>query len=71
MDATGLKGKYDFTLYWVSGPDGGRPVSGPNADLGPSLLEALQQQLGLKLEPKKGAVKVLVVDHAKRTPAEN
>ncbi len=66
-DATGLKGKYDFTLNHIlenTGP--------PDADqTGPNIFRALQEQLGLKLEPKKGTVEVLVVDHIEKIPTDN
>jgi uncharacterized protein (TIGR03435 family) len=59
-DATGSRGVYDYTLSW---PD--------NADSGPSLFSAIQATLGLKLEPKKGLMDIIVVDHAEKVPAEN
>jgi uncharacterized protein (TIGR03435 family) len=66
-DATGLKGKYDFILKWLN--DRGRRPS--DDDSGPNIFEALQAQLGLKLESKKTMVDVLVVDHIEKTPTEN
>ncbi len=63
-DATGLKGKYDFTLQWV-------PDRGGVSDSGPNIFQALQDQLGLKLESKKGMIDILVVDHIEKTPTEN
>jgi uncharacterized protein (TIGR03435 family) len=67
VDATGLTGKYDFDLYWQDD----RGATAAEADRGPGLAQAIQEQLGLKLEAKKGPVKILVVDHAEKTPAEN
>jgi uncharacterized protein (TIGR03435 family) len=68
VDATGLKGKYDYSVYWVA--DSLRAGSNEEPD-GPDLLSALQSQLGLKLEPKKLVLPVLVVDHAEKSPTEN
>jgi uncharacterized protein (TIGR03435 family) len=48
IDATGLNGKYDFTLYWVQNLG----MLPSDAEPGPSLPEALHEQLGLKFEPK-------------------
>ncbi len=65
-DATGLKGKYDFTLKWVA-----EGIGTPDDDSAPNLLRAVQEQLGLKLEPKKTTVRVLTIDHVDKTPTEN
>lgn len=62
VDETGIKGKYDFNLEWASNPDI------PNA--GPDIFTALLEQLGLRLESKKGLVETLVVEHVER-PSEN
>jgi uncharacterized protein (TIGR03435 family) len=80
VDKTGLTGNYDFTLQWTpddatppmpGGADGGPPHSESGTDaVGPSLFTALQEQLGLKLEPTKGAVDVIVIDHID-APSEN
>jgi uncharacterized protein (TIGR03435 family) len=53
-----------------SGGEGGTP---PEADsqAAPTLFSALQEQLGLRLEQKKGPVDLLVVDHLEKTPTEN
>lgn len=72
VNQTGLAGEFDFTMDWV--PDEGqnrRPGEEPatvstSAADGPSFFTALQEQLGLKLEPAKGPVEVLVIDHAER-----
>jgi uncharacterized protein (TIGR03435 family) len=86
-DATGLKAKYDFTLtYSPEGLSSGGGLFGPPPpgggaeearknmpDVEPpqDLFSAIQAQLGLKLEPKKGPVELIVVDKAEKTPTEN
>jgi uncharacterized protein (TIGR03435 family) len=60
VDRTGLEGLYEITLQWS-------PDQQAN---GPSLFTALQEQLGLKLEPQRGPVEVLVIDSVER-PTEN
>lgn len=80
IDQTGLKGNYDWTLKWTPdqgdpmfrGPDGGRPstdVPAPDSS-GPSIFTALEEQLGLKLESRKGPIETLVIDSIER-PSEN
>jgi uncharacterized protein (TIGR03435 family) len=75
-DKTGLTGKYNFSLNWTpdqglgSGPMGGAPPPPSGGDLGPSIFTALQEQLGLKLQPSTGTFDVVVVDHVER-PSEN
>jgi bla regulator protein BlaR1 len=62
VDKTGLTGNYDWSLEWASdSPDASRVIS-PDSNK-PSLFTALQEQLGLKLQPSKGPVEVLVIDH--------
>ena len=79
-DETGLTGRYDFSLQFTAdqAPRATAPEAGPPSDgiaqdppLFPAIFQALQGQLGLKLESKKIPVEILVVDQAKRTPTEN
>ena len=67
VDRTGLNGRYDFTLTWT--PDEtqfanmGVKVPPPPADArAPSLFTAIQEQLGLKFEPSRAPVDVMVID---------
>ena len=76
LDGTGLKGSYDFTLSFSSA-DKILPVpagdaansSDPNGAL--SVFDAVNKQLGLKLEKTKRPYPVLVIDHMEETPTEN
>jgi uncharacterized protein (TIGR03435 family) len=62
-DETGLPGVFDIELKWT--PD----TTEPDADLGPSVFTAIQEQLGLRLEGKKLPIDVLVVDHISKPSA--
>jgi uncharacterized protein (TIGR03435 family) len=69
VDKTGLEGRWDFTMKWT--PDetqfANAPVPVPppadDANAPPPLFTAIQEQLGLKLEPQKMDAPVLVIDH--------
>jgi uncharacterized protein (TIGR03435 family) len=65
MDRTGLTGLYAFTLDWW--PADRTPPA--DSDI-PSMFDALQEQLGLKLEPARGPIEKLVIDRAQK-PSEN
>lgn len=61
VDRTGITGRYDLKLQWTPDSPGTSVVT--SGDPGLSIFTALQEQLGLRLVPAKGPVKVLVVDH--------
>jgi uncharacterized protein (TIGR03435 family) len=76
LDMTGLKGFYNLSLDWVvdsrlsSENKGNAPAIGDSPS-GATLLVALQEQLGLRLETRSAPIEILVVDHAERVPSEN
>jgi uncharacterized protein (TIGR03435 family) len=81
-DGTGLKGKYDFIFSWrlehdrvtavpPRGEEGVPLASVPDLDKGPTLLVALRERLGLKLEPRKTMLDAVVVDRMEKKPTEN
>jgi len=63
VDKTGMAGLYEIKLSYA-------PENATDTSL-PSVFTALQQQLGLKLEPQKVTVETLVIDHLEKTPVEN
>lgn len=70
MDQTGTQGTFTFDLAWTPA------VRGATADPhdligGPTLFEALESQLGLKLERKKLLLPTIVIDSVERVPSEN
>jgi uncharacterized protein (TIGR03435 family) len=85
-DATGLEGAWDFTLSFspagafmgggnrggdapAPSPDGTTAAPAPTGAI--SLSEAIDKQLGLKLEMRKRPIPVLVIDHIEQKPADN
>jgi uncharacterized protein (TIGR03435 family) len=79
IDRTGLTGRYDVDLTYTpsafaAGALAQRPGATPPPGVdpaGPPLLTAVQEQLGLKLEPARGPVNVLVIDRAEPLAPEN
>jgi uncharacterized protein (TIGR03435 family) len=80
-DNTGLTGEYEIRLSWLTesasapappppGKDGSPPHL-PEGAVGPTLTQAIQDQLGLRLEAKRGPVEFLVVDHMEKSPTGN
>jgi uncharacterized protein (TIGR03435 family) len=65
IDKTGLAGSYDLDLQWSR-----EDSSTTDTDSAPSIFTALPEQLGLKLQPAKGPVETLVVDHVEM-PSDN
>jgi uncharacterized protein (TIGR03435 family) len=69
VDRTGLTGRWDFTLE-IAMPFGGRAATDAPTPEGPTLLEAMQEQLGIRLKPAKDVIQVPVVDHIE-LPSDN
>jgi uncharacterized protein (TIGR03435 family) len=78
LDATGIRGSYDFVLSFsdtgmtqsalapaAGGPGATDPVGGL------TIFAALERQLGLKLEGRNTPVPVAVLDHIEETPTDN
>jgi uncharacterized protein (TIGR03435 family) len=71
VDQTGLKGSYDFTLDMSSFIGGGdfRPTG--IEDIITMIIQAANEQLGIKIEQRKVPAEMLIVDHAEKVPVEN
>jgi uncharacterized protein (TIGR03435 family) len=63
VDHTGLSGKFDWEIQWVPEDLSSDVAKRPD---GPSIFQAFRDQLGLKLEPTRDRVDVLVIDHVER-----
>ncbi len=78
IDKTGLAGTFDVHLRWTREPDpaavgspGDTVTPAPSPEpSAPSIFDAMEEQLGLKLESGRGPVEYLVVDHVEN-PSEN
>jgi len=67
IDETGLSGTYDIKLQWTPQLNAGGNTGEPEV----SVFTALREQLGLRLEPARVSVDVVVVDRIARVPTEN
>jgi hypothetical protein len=75
VDMTNLAGDYDFTLTFTAEPPPNLPpnalINGQPIDLsGPTIFQALRQQLGLRLDPRKGPAPVMIIEHIDK-PSSN
>jgi uncharacterized protein (TIGR03435 family) len=69
IDRSDLRGRFDVDLQWTPELVGPAPTPNANAagtDAPPALVTAIQEQLGLKLEPTTAPIEVLVIDSAAR-----
>jgi len=80
LDRTGLSGTYAFKLEWtpqLDGPAAAKVAAdkaeaagvSPSDPSGPSIFNALQEQLGLRLESVKAPVNTIIIDRAERPVA--
>ena len=65
IDRTGLSGRFDFTLEWRRESAGATTSDDP----APNSVQALRDQLGLKVESTKGPVQILIIDRIERPSA--
>lgn len=66
VDKTGLTGAYNFTLDYALQGLTASTDAGASEPSKPDIFTALQEQLGLKLEPARGPVSILVFDHVEQ-----
>ena len=73
VDSTSIEGSWDLTLSYRIGivPATGAPGEAADPAGGISLFDAIEQQLGLKLEGAKRSMPVFVIDKIEETPIEN
>jgi uncharacterized protein (TIGR03435 family) len=71
VDQTGLQGVYQVNLEWMPESFSSQPDANAAPAERPSLFTAVSEQLGLKLESRRGPLEVLVVESASRVPEAN
>ena len=83
VDMTGIQGQYAFDMTFApekmpNFPRGGGPMPPPGGDRpadapseqAVSIFDAVQHY-GLKLDPRKAPLEILIIDHIEKTPTEN
>jgi uncharacterized protein (TIGR03435 family) len=71
IDKTGLQGYYDLKLDWIPERDMQSKGDVREAPAGQVIQDAIQDQLGLRLERRTARIGILIVDHAEKIPTEN
>lgn len=68
LEQTGLSGTFDFILEWTPEIRSSLPpgTESPTDPSGPTLMEAVREQLGFNLVPQKASIDAIVVDHVER-----
>jgi uncharacterized protein (TIGR03435 family) len=72
VNSTGLEGGWDFTLTYIfarPAVSASQEASDPSGGL--TIVEAVEKQLGVKLEMQKRSMTVTVIDHVEQTPVDN
>jgi uncharacterized protein (TIGR03435 family) len=76
IDQTGLKGRFNYFVdlnpyFTEESRKASQGINGPPPDANAIIAVAFQKELGLKVEPKKAPVEMIVVDSVEKTPSEN
>jgi uncharacterized protein (TIGR03435 family) len=75
QDLTHLEGRYSFKLEWIipkpARTDSTTSQTEAPSDSGPTIFDAVREQLGLELKLEKRGAIVVVIDHAERSPTSN
>jgi uncharacterized protein (TIGR03435 family) len=78
VNATGMEGGWNFTVTWTpprlaasAAANSGGQAMAPDPAGTMTFEEALDKELGLKLEVRKRVIPVLVIDHVNRKPTDN
>jgi len=71
QDLTGLAGEFQIDFNWTPDPDSSPAAADSASTPTGSLVTAVREILGLRLERRDAQVETLVIDHIERVPAEN